>query len=100
VTIRVFSTTTQKMMYMTLDVLNGEARVAGDTIIGGVPGPAPRSSWTFASRAAASRGAISDGNLVDRITLSDGSSIDVTIMDMVNLCGFFDATEFGIATPA
>ena len=53
---------------------------------------------TFAIRAAdlpgeRSRPAI---YLVDRIALSDGSAIDVTIMDMVNLCGFFDASAFGI----
>jgi hypothetical protein len=53
-TIRAFSTNTQKMMYMTLDVLNGEARVHGDTAIGGVPGTGARSSSTSATRAAAS----------------------------------------------
>src|SRR5688500_18112080 len=38
VTIRAFSTNTNKMMYMTLGVLNGEARVEGKTAIDGVPG--------------------------------------------------------------
>ena len=97
VTIRVFSTTTQKMMYMTLDVLNGEARVAGDTIIGGVPGTGAEILVDFREQGGGFTGRnFPTGNLVDRITLSDGSSIDVTIMDMVNLCGFFDAAEFGI----
>ena len=30
------------------------------------------------------------------MTLSDGSAIDVTIMDMVNICGFFRAEQFGL----
>ena len=43
VTVRVFSTNTEKMMYMTLDVLNGEARVAGKTTVAGVAGTGLRS---------------------------------------------------------
>ena len=35
-TIRVYATNTKKMMYMTVDVLNGEARVDGDCEIDGV----------------------------------------------------------------
>ena len=38
ITIRVYSTNSKSMMYMTVDVLNGEARVDGDCHIGGVPG--------------------------------------------------------------
>ena len=37
-TIRVYSTNTKKMMYLTVDVLNGEAKVAGDCEMDGVPG--------------------------------------------------------------
>jgi hypothetical protein len=37
-TIRVYSTNTKKMMYLTVDVLNGEARVDGDCEMAGVPG--------------------------------------------------------------
>ena len=97
VTVRAFSTNTQKMMYMTLDVLNGEARVAGQTAIGGVPGTGAQILVDFRDQGGGFTGRLfPTGNLVDRITLGDGSSIDVTIMDMVNLCGFFDASAFGI----
>jgi 2-methylaconitate isomerase len=37
-TIRVYSTNTKKMMYLTVDVLNGEARVDGDCEMASVPG--------------------------------------------------------------
>ena len=96
-TIRAFSTNTQKMMYMTLDVLNGEARVHGDTAIGGVPGTGAEILVDFRDQGGGFTGAtFPTGNLVDTVTMSDGSTIDVTVVDMVNICGFFRAADFGI----
>ena len=97
VTVRAFSTNTQKMMYMTLDVLNGEARVDGDTAIGGVPGTGAEILVDFRDQGGGFTGrTFPTGNLVDVVTLSDGSTVDVTIMDMVNICGFFRAEQFGL----
>ncbi|MEZ5114958.1 MAG: PrpF domain-containing protein [Candidatus Nanopelagicales bacterium] len=97
VTVRAFSTNTQKMMYMTLDVLNGEARVDGDTAIGGVPGTGAEILVDFRDQGGGFTGhTFPTGNLVDTVTMDDGSTIDVTIMDMVNVCGFFRADQFGI----
>jgi 2-methylaconitate cis-trans-isomerase PrpF len=97
VTIRAFSVNTQKMMYMTLEVLNGEARVAGDTAIGGVPGTGAEVLVDFRDQAGGFTGKLfPTGRLVDSIAMDDGSSIDVTIVDMVNVCAFFDALAFGI----
>ena len=96
-TIRAFSTNTQKLMYMTLDVLNGEARVDGDTVIGGVPGSGAEILVDFRDQGGGFTGAtFPTGNLVDTVTLSDGSSIAVTVVDMVNICGFFRAADFGL----
>jgi 2-methylaconitate isomerase len=97
VTVRAFSTNTQKMMYMTLDVLNGEARVEGDTAVGGVPGTGAEILVDFRDQGGGFTGeTFPTGSLVDTVTLSDGSVVDVSIMDMVNICGFFDAKQFGI----
>ncbi|MCB0917454.1 MAG: 3-methylitaconate isomerase [Actinobacteria bacterium] len=97
ITVRAFSTNTQKMMYMTLDVLNGEARVNGSTSIGGVPGTGADIVVDFRDQGGGFTGnTFPTGNLVDTVTLSDGSRVDVTIMDMVNICGFFNAEQFGI----
>ncbi|MDQ1250242.1 MAG: hypothetical protein QG597_4621 [Actinomycetota bacterium] len=96
-TVRAFSTNTSKMMYMTLDVLNGEALVHGDTAIGGVPGTGAEILVDFRDQGGGFTGkTFPTGNLVDTVTLTDGTSVDVTIMDMVNICGFFDARKFGI----
>ena len=96
-TVRAFSTNTQKMMYMTLDVLNGEARVAGDTVIGGLPGSGAEILVDFRDQGGGfTGGTFPTGNLVDTVTLGDGGSIDVTVMDMVNICGFFHADDFGL----
>jgi 2-methylaconitate cis-trans-isomerase PrpF len=96
-TIRAFSTNTKKMMYMTLDVLNGEARVDGDTVIGGVPGSGAEILVDFRDQGGGFTGAtFPTGNLVDTVTLSDGSRVDVTVVDMVNICGFFRAADFGL----
>lgn len=95
-TIRAFSTNTKKMMYMTLDVLNGEARVNGDTAVGGVPGTGAEILVDFRDQGGGFTGeTFPTGNLIDTVTLSDGSTVDVTIMDMVNICGFFNAEQFG-----
>lgn len=97
VTMRAFSTNTQKMMYMTLDVLNGEARVDGQTTVGGVPGTGAEILVDFRDQGGGFTGhTFPTGNLVDEVSMSDGTAIPVTIMDMVNICGFFDASEFGI----
>jgi 2-methylaconitate cis-trans-isomerase PrpF len=96
-TVRAFSTNTQKMMYMTLDVLNGEARVNGGTAIGGVPGTGAEILVDFRDQGGGfTGGTFPTGNLVDTVTLGDGSTVDVTVMDMVNICGFFRADQFGL----
>jgi 2-methylaconitate cis-trans-isomerase PrpF len=97
VTIRAFSVNTQKMMYLTLEVLNGEARVAGETAIGGVPGTGAEVLVDFRDQAGGFTGKLfPTGRLVDSIAMDDGSSVDVTIVDMVNVCAFFEPLSFGI----
>ncbi len=97
VTVRAFSVNTQKMMYLTLEVLNGEARVAGDTAIGGVPGTGAEVLVDFRDQRGGFTGKLfPTGRLVDSIAMDDGSSIDVTIVDMVNVCAFFEPRSFGI----
>ena len=82
---------------MTLDVLNGEARVDGDTAIGGVPGTGAEIFVDFRDQGGEFTGrTFPTGNLVDTVTMSDGSTVDVTVMDMVNICGFFRADQFGL----
>ena len=97
VTVRVCSTNTGKMMYMTLDVLGGEARVAGETAVGGLPGTGAEILVDFRDLGGGFTGKLfPTGNLVDPIAMDDGSSIDVTIVDIANFCAFFDPTSFGI----
>jgi len=96
-TIRVYSTNTKKMMYMTIDVLNGEARVDGDCAMGGVPGTGSKILVDFREQGGALTGELfPSGNLVDKIKMDDGTTIDVTITDMVNPCVFFKAADFGL----
>jgi 2-methylaconitate cis-trans-isomerase PrpF len=78
-------------------VLGGEARVAGETTIGGVPGTGAEILLDFRDLAGGFTGKLfPTGNLVDTLAMDDGSSIDVTIVDIANLCAFFDPTSFGI----
>jgi 2-methylaconitate cis-trans-isomerase PrpF len=96
VTIRAFSTNTQNMMYMTLDVLNGEARVAGETAISGVPGTGAEVLVDFREQAGGFTGKLfPTGRLVDTIQMDDGHTAEVTILDMVNLCVFFAPASLG-----
>ena len=55
-TIRVYATNTKKMMYITVDVLNGEARVDGDCEIDGVPGTGSKILVDFRDQAGALTG--------------------------------------------
>jgi 2-methylaconitate isomerase len=87
-TIRVYSTNTKKMMYLTVDVLNGEARVDGDCEMDGVPGTGSKVLVDFREQGGALTGKLfPSGNLVDTVKMDDGTTIDVTITDMVNPCG-------------
>ena len=96
-TIRVYSTNSSKMMYMTIDVLNGEARVDGDCEMDGVPGTGSKVLVDFREQGGAITGKLfPSGNLVDTIKMDDGTTIDVTITDMVNPCVFFKPADFGI----
>jgi 2-methylaconitate isomerase len=97
VTVRVYSTNTGKMMYMTLDVLNGDARVAGNTTVGGEPGTGDEILVDFRDMGGGFTGKLfPTGHLIDTIRMDDGSSIDVTIVDLANFCVFFDPTSVGI----
>jgi len=99
VTVRVYSTNTGKMMYMTLAVLNGEARVAGQTAIGGEPGTGAEILVDYRDLAGGFTGKLfPTGHLVDTIRMEDGSAIDVTIVDLANLCVFFEPASFGIGS--
>jgi 2-methylaconitate isomerase len=81
----------------TVDVLNGEARVDGDCQMGGVPGTGSEVLVDFRDQGGAFTGHLfPSGNVVDTIKMDDGTSIDVTIMDMVNPCGFFNAKDIGL----
>jgi 2-methylaconitate cis-trans-isomerase PrpF len=96
VTIRAFATNTGKMMYMTLDVLNGEARVGGTTAIDGIPGTGAEILVDFREQGGGFTGRLfPTGNLVDTITMNDGTTVNVTIVDLANVCAFFDASQFG-----
>jgi 2-methylaconitate cis-trans-isomerase PrpF len=96
-TIRVFYTNTQKIMYITVNVLKGEARVDGGCHIDGVPGAGSKILVDFRDQAGGFTGRLfPTGKLVNKIEMDDGTFIDVTIMDMVNVCGFFDAKDFSL----
>lgn len=96
-TVRAFSTNTEKMMYLTVEVLNGDARVDGDATIDGVPGTGSRVGVDFRDQWGGFTGKLlPTGNVVDSVRLDDGTSVDVTIIDMVNVCAFFEPVGFGL----
>jgi hypothetical protein len=65
--------------------------------IGGVPGTGAEVLVDFRDQAGGFTGKLfPTARLVDSIAMDDGSSIDVTIVDMVNVCAFFEPLSFGI----
>jgi 2-methylaconitate cis-trans-isomerase PrpF len=96
--VRVHNTNTGKVLRITLPVESGQAKIEGDFAIDGVPGTGAEIKMDFSLTAGAATGRLlPTGNAKDRIEVKGlNKSIEVSIVDIANLCVFINAEDLGL----
>lgn len=96
-TIRIYNTNTNTLITSTFPVHNGHFVPDGETTIAGVPGTASKIVLTFYKLGGAVTGKLlPTGSARDIVTLPDGRSFYVTVIDAGNLTIIMDADELGV----
>jgi 2-methylaconitate cis-trans-isomerase PrpF len=95
-TVRVLSVNTGQMYLCHVPVRDGCAETEGEYSIDGVPGPAARIALEFLEPGGSlGKGLLPTGKARETITLADGRSFDVSLVDAANPLVFVRATDLG-----
>jgi 2-methylaconitate cis-trans-isomerase PrpF len=95
--VRIFNTNTGKLMVAEVPVSGGRAATEGDFAIHGVPGTGARLLLDFIDAAGSKTGRLlPTGNVVDRLILSDGRSVRVSLVDAANPGVFVQARDLDL----
>lgn len=95
--VTIFNTNTQKTVTARFALEDGKAKVTGDFALQGVGGAGARIRLDFLEPGGAGTGKLlPTGNVVDRLTLADGSTIEGSIIDAANPVVFVRAAEMGM----
>ena len=95
--VRIHETSTGKIIHARFAVKDGLPVVSGDFAIAGVAGTGSMIRLDYLDPGGALTGKLlPTGNVVDRVALSDGSSVDVSMVDASNACCFVDAASVGV----
>lgn len=96
--VRIHETSTGKIIHSRFAVKDGRPVVGGDFTIAGVAGTGSMIRLDYLNPGGALTGKLlPTGDVVDSVALSDGSSIDVSMVDASNGCCFIDAASVGVA---
>lgn len=96
-TVRIFNTNTQKIIEAEVPVRDGKALTEGDCVIPGVPGSGAKIMLNFLDSGGSKTGKLlPTGNPRDTIQLSDGSKIDISLVDAANPGVFVKAKDIGL----
>lgn len=97
-TVNIFNTNTQKMLIGHVPIKDGKPEVYGDFAIDGVPGTGAKIEMDYAQTLGAKTGnLLPTGNAVDKLFIPEfNKEINVSIVDIANLCVFFDAEDIGL----
>src|SRR5258707_1712678 len=96
-TVRIFNTNTKKMIVADVPVHEGRVVTQGTFRISGVPGTGAEIKLHFADPGGAITGKLlPTGNVVDKIKMEGGQTVDVSIGDAGNLAGFVSAKQIGL----
>jgi 2-methylaconitate cis-trans-isomerase PrpF len=97
-TVRVLSVNTGQLYLCHVPVRDGRAEVEGDYTIDGVPGPSARIALEFLEPGGSlGQGLLPTGQVRETVTLADGRSFDVSIVDAANPMVFVRAADLGSA---
>lgn len=95
-TVRVLSVNTGQIYLCHVPVRDGRAEVEGDYSIDGVPGPGARIALEFLEPGGSlGKGVLPTGKVRERITLADGRSFEVSLVDAANPLVFVRAADLG-----
>lgn len=93
----IFNTNTSKIIEALIPVQDGEVVFEGDYTIAGVPGKGARIVMNFPNSAGSKTGRLlPTGNVQDTMTLIDGRSIRVSLVDAANPSVFVKAGDIGL----
>lgn len=95
--VKIFNTNTQKMIHSRVPVRKGKVVSEGDYAIDGVPGTGARIELSFFDPGGATTGRLlPTGNAVDKVLLSTGEEVSLTIVDAGNPTAFFHSRDLGL----
>ena len=95
--VRIFNTNTNKMIEAEVPVRDGKAVVEGDFVVPGVPGSGAKIVLNFVNSAGSKTGKLlPTGNVQDRMQLSGGREVRVSLVDAGNPFVFVQAAELGL----
>jgi len=98
VRVAIHQANTGRRLLATIPLEDGGPAIDGDFAIGGVPGTGARIDLEFSDFAGCilNRGILPTGSPIDRFAVPDLGKIDVSVIDMANLCLFVRATDVGL----
>jgi 2-methylaconitate cis-trans-isomerase PrpF len=95
-TVRVLSVNTGQLYLCHVPVRDGRAEVEGDYVIDGVPGPAGRVALEFLEPGGSlGKGLLPTGHVRESVTLADGRTVDISIVDAANPMVYVRAADLG-----
>jgi 2-methylaconitate cis-trans-isomerase PrpF len=95
--VRIHNTNTGKIIAATVPLAGGRAAVEGDFLIAGVPSSGARIDLEFVDPGGSVTGRLlPTGNVKDAITLADGRTFEVSIVDAGNPTVFIAADALGV----
>jgi 2-methylaconitate cis-trans-isomerase PrpF len=97
-TVRVWQANTERIIKIEVPIGDdGQPVVDGPMAMGGVPGTGAPVSIDFSATAGASidHGLFPTGNRTDIISVPDHGDLEVSILDLANMCVFFRAEDLG-----
>jgi hypothetical protein len=96
--VRIFNTNTSKILEADVPVRDGRAVTEGDFVVHGVPGTGARVTVNFVNAAGSKTGALlPTGRVVDAMTLADGRTVRVSLVDAAAPAVFVKAADLGFS---
>ena len=96
--VKVYNTNLDRIITVEVPVKNGAPIESGSFAIPGVPGTGAKITVDFSQTAGGACGnLLPTGNVIDRFQFSDGTTIDVSLVDIANPHVYVRAQDFGIS---
>jgi 2-methylaconitate isomerase len=96
--VTLYNTNTKKTVVAKFALEDGKAKVSGDFALQGVSGTGARIQLDWLEPGGAGTGRLlPTGNVIDRLKLPDGATIEASIVDAANPVAFVRAAELGVS---